>query len=262
MKSVWITYSWEDNRANDVDFIAQELEQAGLIVKLDRWNIVAGQRLWEQIETFIQDSNQSDGWLFYATQTSLGSNACKEEYAYALDRTINIRGNDYPIIALFPKSIDDKLIPAGIRTRLYVSLTDPDWKERIVSAVEKRTFNKTSQQILPFYMFIHNITNTDGDKYAIEVRPRAGTWSPFIAGVPIQVKDSIDFHILHGPSNHVPTGGVLFDSKYAVSKDSQWLLAYADNEATPTQSYYIFFKQLPSKIVFGKNDGPTYTVDL
>jgi hypothetical protein len=49
MKTVWITYSWDDNKSNDIEFIAQELESTGLLVKMDRWNIRAGKRLWEQI---------------------------------------------------------------------------------------------------------------------------------------------------------------------------------------------------------------------
>ena len=39
MAMLWLTYAWADNKDNDVDFIAQELVQAGVSVKLDRWNI-------------------------------------------------------------------------------------------------------------------------------------------------------------------------------------------------------------------------------
>jgi hypothetical protein len=136
--TIWLTYAWEDNKNQDVDFAAQELERAGITVKLDRWNIRAGRRLWEQIESFIGDPKQSDAWLLYATQASLGSEACREEYAYALQRALSARGSTFPVIGLFPSSIDDGLIPAGIKTRLYVSLRDPDWKERIKSAAEAR----------------------------------------------------------------------------------------------------------------------------
>lgn len=60
MKTVWITYAWADNDHGDVDFVAQELKAAGLTVKLDRWNIEAGKRLWEQISHFIEAPDQSD----------------------------------------------------------------------------------------------------------------------------------------------------------------------------------------------------------
>ena len=88
MAKVWLTYSWEDNKNKDVDYLAQEMQSSGLSVKLDRWNLSAGKRLWEQIEIFICDPNQSDAWVLYATQNSLGSQKCKEEYSYALDRSL------------------------------------------------------------------------------------------------------------------------------------------------------------------------------
>lgn len=139
MPTVWLTYAWDDNKADDVTFVAQQIQAAGLVVKMDRWVIGAGTRLWEQIENHITNPGLSDVWVIYATQISLGSQACKEEYAYALDRALHTRGGGFPVIALFPTSVDSTLIPAGIRTRLYVSLTDPDWIERIKAAAEQRS---------------------------------------------------------------------------------------------------------------------------
>ena len=92
MATVWLTYAWEDNKQGDVYFAAQELQRCGLTVKLDRWNISAGRRLWEQIEDFISNPEESDAWLLYATQASLQSEPCKEEFAYALDRALRTRG--------------------------------------------------------------------------------------------------------------------------------------------------------------------------
>ena len=121
MATVWVTYAWDDNKDDDVEFIAQELQRTGLVVKLDRWNIGAGKRLWQQIENFICNPKDSNAWILYATSNSLGSEACKEEYAYALDRALHSRGAAFPIIGLFPSTVDNNLIPAGLRTRLYVS---------------------------------------------------------------------------------------------------------------------------------------------
>ena len=36
-----------------------------------------------------------------ATNNSLASEPCKEEFAYALDRALNGRGQDFPVIVLF-----------------------------------------------------------------------------------------------------------------------------------------------------------------
>ena len=104
MATVWITYSSVDNPDRDVDFVAQELIGAGVNVKLDRWKMTAGKRLWDQIANFISNRSESDAWLFYATQNSLASEPCREELAYALDRALKSRGEEFPMIAPFAAS--------------------------------------------------------------------------------------------------------------------------------------------------------------
>lgn len=258
-KVVWLTYAWEDNQDRDVDFVAQELIASGLTVKLDRWNLRAGLRLWEQIGEHISNPELSDAWLFYATQNSLGSEACKEEYAYALDRALHTRGESFPVIALFPSTVDRKLIPPGIRTRLFVSLTDPDWRERISAAAEGRPAAIAWQEMQPYALTVHPVG--DG-RYAIEVRPRAGTWSPFFAAVPLKGRDVLNPKIMHGPRGFVPTAGSLRAPGEDESVDGEWWIMFANDEASPTQSYFVFCEGLPSRLVFGQggDQGPQYSV--
>jgi hypothetical protein len=264
MKSIWITYAWDDNKDGDVDFIAQELIRKGLDVKLDRWNLTAGKRLWEQIESHIQDPSKSDGWLLYATQNSLGSEACKEEFAQALDRALHTRGGEFPVIALFPAPVDRELIPTSINIRLSVSITDPDWKERILASVEQRQPDITKPEIEPYDLTIHSLSD---ERYAIEVRPRAGTWAPFIAGIPINEKDRVSPSLHHGASRRPPVGTFVTilhgPTGESESSDGKLWLLFAANEATPTQSYYISCKELPTLLVFGVGGGqPQYQVQL
>lgn len=263
-KSVWITYAWDNNADGDVEFVAQELIRKGLDVKLDRWNLTAGKRLWEQIESYIQDPSKSDGWLLYATQNSLGSEACKEEFAYALDRALHTRGGEFPVIALFPTPVDRDLIPAGIKARLFVSLTDPDWKERVLAAVEKREPSIKKPKLEPYALTIHKLGVPSGaGRYAIEVRPRVGTWTPFIAGIPLNEKKHVSPQIFHGPARRVPASSVLVGYGEAVSDDKKLWLLFAANEATQTQSYYIMCRKLPSFLVFGVNGGqPQYQAKI
>jgi len=258
-KVLWLTYAWQDNQDGDVDFVAQELLASGLTVKLDRWNLKAGLRLWEQIGEQISNPAFSDAWLLYATQSSLGSEACKEEYAYALDRALNARGELYPVIALFPSTIDTDLIPPGIRTRLFVSLTDPEWKERVKAAAEGRSPTIDTEAMQPYALTVHSMK--DGG-CAIEVRPRAGTWSPFFAAVPLENKEAVHPELKHGPRGSVPRGSLLQMSGETQSLDAEWWVMYANNEATPTQSYYVFCNELPTRLGFGAKDDPShqYTV--
>ena len=262
MKKIWITYAWADNEQGDVDFVAQELEQAGVEVKLDRWNLSAGQRLWSQIEDFICSENNSDAWLLIATNHSLSSEPCKEEFAYALDRALNARGQNFPVIGLFLGPTDQSLIPAGIRTRLYVSITDPDWKERIVAAAEGRTHQVDRQQIQPYHLHIH--TNQPGNKsFAIEVRPRAGVWAPFIACVPMNEREKVQPSIMIGPRDIPTNSGMLVNCGDGESPDGKMWVMNAGNQATPTESYYVWCTSLPSTLIFGVNGrSPQFTVNI
>lgn len=261
MPTVWLTYAWADNEAGDVDFVAQELGRHGLTVKLDRWNLKAGVRLWEQIAQFIQDPTQSDAWLIYATQISLGSEACKEEFAYALDRALKSRGAKFPVIGVFPATVDDALIPPGIKTRLYVSLRDPDWHERIRAAAEGRLPSIAQPVISPYHLKLHPQPAGADGKYVIEVRPRAGAWSPFVAAVPAAEGPAVRLRIMHGTAGRLPMGGILFNTGEGTSPDGQWAFVFAGNEATPTQSYYIYCDALPTKMLFGPDGGTQYVVE-
>lgn len=260
MPAVWITHSWADNKG-DVDFIAQELTGVGLQVKLDRWTLNAGSRLWEQIEKFITSDQHSDAWILIATQNSLASEPCREEFAYALDRALGARLTQFPVIGLFPGPVDDSLIPAGIKTRLYVSLTDPDWKERIKSAVEGRAPNISRPVILPYEMTIFRDPQTGLP--VVEVRPRAGSWAPVFAGVPLAEKDKVKPWILV-ESAGVFSGMAIVKGPFEVaSQDGNWWLVTIQDQATPTQSLYIGVDQLPSCLAFGVADGaPQFQVSL
>lgn len=262
MATVWMSYAWADNAGKDVDFVAQELVNAGVTVKLDRWNIQAGKRLWSQIENFIQDSAECDAWVLYATPNSLGSEACKEEFAYALDRALSTRGQAFPVIGLFPGTVDVSLIPAAVRTRLYVSLNEPDWKERIKAAAEGRTPAISRPTIQPYFIKVYAPQVQVNHYWVIELRPRAGTWSPFFAAVPSDEKDDLKPSILCGPSGRLPQAGMMIGPDEVISTDGLWWMVFAQNEATPTQSYYVSCNKLPSKLLFGVLNGqPQYLVE-
>jgi hypothetical protein len=258
MATAWLTYAWEDNKSGDVDFMAQELVAAGIQLKLDRWNLTAGRRLWDQIAGFIQSDAQSDAWLLYATPASLGSEPCREEYSYALGRALKTRGEKFPVIAVFPAPVDDALIPPGIANRLYVSLTDPDWKERIVAAVQNRASNPATPIIAPYEVRMHQQVG-GASPFVIEVRPRAGTWAPFIVGVPAVEKDIVRPGIMRAARGRVPSGAAFASFGEGITEPWWYFLG---DEATPTQSCYLFCQTLPTKLLFGAEHGPQYQVTL
>ena len=260
MATVWITYAWKDNEHGDVDFVAQELGRSGVTVKLDRWNLAAGKRLWEQIDSFISRPDQSDAWLLIATDNSLASEPCKEELAYALDRALKVRGAHFPVIALFLSRAEPSLISTAIRSRLYVSVTDPDWKERVVAAVKGRAHNVNRPDVQPFYCKVHSPVGMR-KKYAVELRPRAGVWAPFLAGIPHAEKGVVQPSIMFGPRDRPTDSGMLTMCGDEPSPDGSMWLMFAGNQSTPTESYYVWCNALPSQLRFGVNGRePQYTI--
>jgi hypothetical protein len=259
--TIWITYAWADNQHGDIDYLAHELRATGLSVKLDRWNLSAGRRLWDQIADFITNPEQSDAWLLVATQASLASEPCKEEYAYALDRALHTRGERFPVIALFPGSVDAALIPAGIRTRLYVSLTDADWKERIKSAAEGRPPDIAMPSLEPYAVFLHH--GHWSGKLIVEARPRAGVWAPVFAAVPISERETTKPLLLVGPSGVPIWAGVVAGLFKGPSPDGLWWVNIIGGPATPTQSLYVWLDHLPTRLRLGIPDrGPQFGVSL
>jgi hypothetical protein len=253
VKTLWLTYAWVDNENSDVDFIAQELRKQGIGVKMDRWSVVAGRRLWDQIGDGIGSPAQCDGWAIHATENSLRSEPCREELAIALDRALRSRGDAFPLIGIFPKSISSDLVPPAIRVRLYVSLTDPDWRERVVGSLEGRA-PQPPNNVVPFHKTIHK----SGRAIVVEVRPRVGRWYPTLVAVPIEEQSKVS-EVFFGPSGQPPSACAVSISELT-SKDGKlhvWKLHHA---ATSIESVYVQCNELPRQLIFGQ-DGGLYVIE-
>lgn len=247
MKKLWISYAWKDNEQSDVDFLAQEIRKAGIDVKIDRWSLIAGRRLWEQIGKNIESNEECDAWAIFATENSLNSEPCKEEIAIALDRALRSRGDNFPLIGIFPSSIGAELIPPAIRTRLYVRLSDQDWLQRIISAVEGVSPNVNRPEIAPFFSKLYPTPETT----IIEVRPRVGRWFPVIVAVPIAEKEKIRV-VLPGPSG-MPAQTTFVSFSEGTSPDRKYSFWMVEHVADPQNSVYIYCNSLPSELYCGPN---------
>ena len=201
MANVWLTYSWADNTDHNMDFIAQELTRGGLTVRLDRWDLEAGKRLWEQIADFISNPSRTDAWLIYATSNSLGSERCKEELYYAVDRALATRGERFPVVALFPSAAELDLLPPALKIRLNVSLEDPHWTERVLATAEGRQPSIDRPEIGPYSISFHRSSS----RHFVEIRPRSGVVSRFFAAIPVDEKGAVDPSIVPGPSGQIPS---------------------------------------------------------
>ena len=205
MAVAWLTYSWADNKDQTIEWLASELDRAGLTVHLDRWNLDAGARLWEQIGAAISDPSRTDAWMIYATTNSLASEACKEELYYAVTRALDARGGHFPVFALFPSAADPDVLPPALKSRLSVSLEDNDWIQRVVAGVEGREPVIARPELGPYAINFRRSSS----RHFIEIHPRAGTVSRFFVAVPIGEKETLDPSIHFGPSGHIPSTSIV-----------------------------------------------------
>ncbi len=257
MPKLWLTYAWTDNNDRDVDFVAQELERQGLQVSFDRAHLVAGQRLWDQIDRAISDPTISDGWAIFVTENSLKSEPCQEELAIALDRALRKRGGNYPLIGIFPTDVDRSLVPSAIATRLWVSLNDPTWGEQVAGSLTGTSRSKPDQ-VAPFAA--KRYPGHNGSTW-IELRPRAGTWFPAFAAVAMSEKHKLR-SARPGASGRLPGGGFAMVSSSSADLDGipVWVLKI-DQAASNQVSLFVDLNGLPKSLYFGNENGPIYIID-
>ena len=263
MRKLWLTYSWKDNEQGDVDFIAQELRTVGIQVRLDRWDLVAGQRLWEQLDRFVTHEDETDAWMIYATPNSLGSEPCREEVAYALDRALSKRGAGFPVIGLFAGPANIQLFPAALRTRLCVNLEDGDWKERIRAACYREAPAINAIEVAPFVLDEHPVP----DGVILEFRPRAGVWIDFMVAVPVDEAAKLRWVAIGTPGQPAQPAWALRSSGTAAfvfdgvpPTDSKFIRCDGSN-ASPAVSGFALFTERPNVVMFGNGRGQLFRVE-
>ncbi|WP_343314889.1 toll/interleukin-1 receptor domain-containing protein [Brucella sp. BE17] len=247
VKTLWLTYAWVDNEEDDVDFVVQKLQSVGIDVRLDRTRIVAGQRLWHQIDKNILSADL-DGFAIYSTRESLVSEPCQEELAIALDRVLREKGGSFPLIGIFPTPIERELIPSSIATRLYVSLKDEKWADRVSAALSNEVGHQHAE-VQPFFIKEHRI----GEHYIYEMRPRDGVWQPSVAAVLADQYDSIQFPWVwaKGQPHFNPPMWIGTEIPESPLNAERWKGYRVDQQADATQSLYVKSKERLRSIIFG-----------
>jgi len=243
---IWLTYAWKDNEEDDVDHIISELRKTGLEVGYDRVQLLAGRRLWDQIDTAIR-SPAISAWAIYVTENSLKSEPCQEELAYALDRTLRTRGAAFPLIGLFAGEFDSTLIPSALATRLCVNLQHNEWSQQVSDAVVGVNNAKPTE---PF-AFGHELHQVPTG-FVLEVWPRTGTWTPTIALVSEEEEALL--------TNHCPGPRGVLGGMVAMTcgegKQNGYFGRVFNNPVNSSTSAHIYLSQLPKWIEFGQMGKP------
>lgn len=252
MKKLWLTYAWKDNDDRDIDFIIHELEKTDSIeVKFDRRNLVPGQRLWDQIGTFITDPDECDAWGIILTPNSIVSQACIEELSYALDRALNVQSKGFPLFALL-YNISASEVPPALKIRLGILLEDPNWVQKTVAAVKKLAPSYKSTNISRYVVKKHKTK----DGFCLEMRPRFEKISPFFVAVDYDEKKSGNIiKYRGGPAGRPPGSFIGFgtnDFEAKLPDETRVWVWKADNEANSTYSYYLYYKRDLKRVWCGK----------
>ena len=250
-EQLWLTYAWADNDEGDFDYLVQELDKAGIPAIYDKIALIPGRKLWQQIADRIMSDSLS-AWAYLITPTSLQSPACQEELSYALQRALEAKGDEFPLIGLLHKvSIRD--VPIALRIRLCVNLVNPDWIEEVRAGVVGTPPRRTVDSKNPFICNVHRDYRGQQGHNAIEVRPRFGEISYWRLAFPSEGPQPINWGT--GPANGGGIGGPKFttlEGEYPDLDGIRMKFVGAGNPISASTSAYAVFKgQLPEKVFFG-----------
>jgi len=248
---LWITYAWADNSEEDFDFLVQELGRAGIVAVYDKIALVPGRRLWFQIRKKISEAPLS-GWAYLITPDSLQSAACQEELSYALQRALETKGKEFPLIGLL-HNVSIRDVPIALQARLCINLSNPDWIEEVRAGVEGVPPRRAEALQFPYIVKTHDNYLGQNNHRAIEVRPRFGEVVYWRLAFPSNGPQPI--HWGTGPASGGAIGSVKqssFEGEYSNIAGQPMKFVGAGNPLSAAASAYAVFEgNLPERFFFG-----------
>lgn len=248
---LYITYAWVDNEEGDFDYLVQELRKVGVPTLYDKIALIPGRRLWAQIADRIS-SDPLSGWASLITRNSLASPPCQEELSYALLRTLETKGKEFPLIGLL-HSVSVRDIPSALKVRLCVNLADPDWTEQVRAAVTGTPPRRTLECQEQYVLKKHESYLGRPGHVAVEIRPRFGQVTSWRIAFPSNGPQPVEWGT--GPANGGCIGLARFDAvegDYHDTDRGPMKFVGASNILTASISaYVIFHRELPETLFFG-----------
>jgi TIR domain len=256
---LWITYAWSDNAEGDFDFLVQELSRAGISAIYDKIALVPGRKLWAQIGNRIS-SDPLSGWAYLVTPNSLASAACQEELAYALQRALEAKGEEFPLIGLL-HGVSIRDVPLALRVRLCVNLANPDCIEEIRAAISGTAPRRAMPEQDPLVLKIHRGYLGQPERLALEIRPRFGELRYWRWAFPSSGPQPIAWGT--GPANGSGIGSTkreVIEGEFSNIGGTSMKYVGAGDPITPSASAYaVFDRVLPQRCFFGLAKEPFST---
>ena len=128
-------------------------------------------------------------------------------------------------------------------------------------------FNQNAEADSPSEPFFYHIYKNEGPvPFVLELRPNRGKWGPVILAVPHdeyeETRWMVPIAARLADAGRVPVFNSFGSMAFRASDDNKYMTVFLDETANQDKSIYVYFKALPSKVVFGQKDGPLYELKL
>lgn len=262
MADVLLTYALHDDQGGVVSFAIAELDRAGLAVRPDRRDPRSPEGLWSQLGAQLDNPRKVSAWCLYLTDDSLADRRFTGELASALAEAGRRRPRDLPTAILLPASVSSE-VPPGLRARVAVNLAEQYWAQRLRAAAEGRQPEIPPPGVPPYVLTIHQWGCGDERRQALEIRPRAGAWSPFAVSIPAVEYGAAQPRLCYGPRGAARVSEDVSGAEAAGGVAGGWWTARSAPPADRFNSYFLRHTCLPGMVKFGVDGGYVqYTVRL
>ncbi len=247
---LWTTYAWKDNEEGNFDYLIQELNNFGILTEYDKIAIIPGQRLWTQIADKI-NSPETTGWAYLITPNSLASEPCLEELYYALNRALETKSKNFPLIGLLSNGVSFADVPLALKIRLCVSLASPNWKDQILAGLLLQPTKKIDTAQTRFIYNISQDFNGSGITTTIEIRPRFEELYFWRIAVPATSKIA---KFGAGPASTKQLFGILemsIDGQIQLNGTDCKIIGAGTKLTAGTSAYIFIDNEVPDFVAFG-----------
>lgn len=241
----------------DFKYLVAQLREANIEATYDSLRLQPDVRLGQRIVQRLL-SVGFDGWMYVLTHQLLTRGTSADELIEAIEETRRQIGPGFPMVGLL-YGVAAQHVPLVLRVRPCLSLGDPDWKRRLLQALQQcapECGNGAAPEETLFNWKIHPCYGGDPSMTAIEVAPRHESIPYWRFAIP---KPARATRWGVGAAG----GGEISPIKFAVARgsgrygscDVTWF--GAANSVSDTESAYVVFcRPLPDFVCFGPAEGP------
>ena len=235
MGTVWITFATEDNIDGDVDYLAQEISRSGMRTRQHPLFAGEDEKIDRLMPAFLGRADQSDAWILYASRKTLEAGRL-ERIAAALGNALDKRGS-FPAIGLF-RDLEAGVQANGMPLTDRLAADDPEWRRRLGEALGIDLTQASDEGLPPYLAKLH--PGTGQFKHMFEFRPKMGRWDSFLFAILPEERATVAPEIRP------------FESEEGFSDDAEWYFQIARTPATPSTSYFVLMREMPSRVAFGQ----------